>query len=129
MSDSTKPDTAKRKETHQKNRARLRKKLLAQGVPPDRVTAILANKAERQHQQRIEERGAVAERERVEEETYKRLSLDDSKHRPTSVDPLLRGAARATGETARAVRRGSTVAKWQYRDGASPAKGGNATLD
>lgn len=121
------PDSTRGK-THQNNRARLRKKLLAQGVPPDKVAAILANKAERQHQQRIEERGAAAERERIEEETYKRLSPNDSKHRPAPVDPLLRGAARATGETARAVKRGSTVAKWQYRGGGGPAKGGNDTL-
>ena len=45
---------------------------------------------------------------------------DDSRFRPRHVDSTLRGAARATGQTAAAVRRGTTVTDWQHaeRDGA-----------
>lgn len=39
---------------------------------------------------------------------------DDRGYRPTHVDPILQGTARATGQTAAAVRRGRTVTKWQH---------------
>jgi hypothetical protein len=41
---------------------------------------------------------------------------DDSKHRPTYVDPVLRGTGRATGETAKAVRRRSTMRRTDHAD-------------
>lgn len=45
--------------------------------------------------------------------------VDDSKFKPTSVDPLLTGPARVTGETARAVRRRNGTTKWEH-DGRRP---------
>jgi hypothetical protein len=39
---------------------------------------------------------------------------DDSKYRPTRIDPLLTGVGRATGETAKAVKRGNTITRYQY---------------
>lgn len=39
---------------------------------------------------------------------------DDRSYRPRHIDPVLRGAARATGQTAAAVRRGRTVTDWQH---------------
>ena len=47
------------------------------------------------------------------------VRLDDKGFRPTRVDPLLTGAARATGETARAVRRKKGVTKFEH-DGGRP---------
>lgn len=43
-------------------------------------------------------------------------SPDDRGYRPTQQDSVLHGPARATGAAARAVRRGTTYAKWQIRD-------------
>ena len=43
------------------------------------------------------------------------LATDDAKgYAPTYVDPLLKGAARATGATAKVVKRGRTMTKFQY---------------
>lgn len=39
---------------------------------------------------------------------------DGSKFRPGWEDPLLKGVARATGHTAKAVKRGKTITKYQY---------------
>lgn len=39
---------------------------------------------------------------------------DDARYRPQHVDSVLRGAGRAVGETAAAVKRGRTVTAWQY---------------
>lgn len=116
-------------ETHKKNRARRRKQLLAQGFSPEAVEKILGRLRERQAEQRAAERAAsgAAERERarIEEETYRRLSLDDRRHRPTSHDPLTTGIGRATGATAKAAKRGRTLTKWQYDElvGSEPVDG------
>lgn len=40
--------------------------------------------------------------------------LDDKGYRPTRLDPVLTGVARATGETAKAVRRGAAATKWEH---------------
>jgi hypothetical protein len=42
------------------------------------------------------------------------VSPDDKKYKPTSVLKELNGVARATGETAKAIKRGKTITKWQY---------------
>lgn len=47
----------------------------------------------------------------------RRLQLDDRGYKPTSGDPLLRGAARVTGDTAKAVKRKRGTAKWELSDG------------
>ncbi len=39
---------------------------------------------------------------------------DDSRYRPCHLDSTLRGAGRATGATAAAVKRGHTVTNWQH---------------
>lgn len=44
---------------------------------------------------------------------------DDSRFRPSPVPPELRGAGRAVGESARAVRAGKTVTKWQHDERSS----------
>lgn len=40
--------------------------------------------------------------------------VDDSKHKPAWVDPVLRGTARAVGETAAAIKRRKTMTKFEY---------------
>lgn len=54
------------------------------------------------------------EYEKARENPKKYVSPDDSKYRPNSRDPLLHGAARATGATAKAVRRGTSYVKLNY---------------
>jgi len=39
---------------------------------------------------------------------------DDSRYKPAHIDSILTGTARATGQTAAAVRSGRTVTKWQH---------------
>lgn len=58
--------------------------------------------------------GLDAARSMMYEKAQKRLQLDDTGFKPTSVDSVLRGAGRATGETARAVKRRRTTAKWEH---------------
>lgn len=41
------------------------------------------------------------------------VRLDDRKHRPAYIDPVLRGPARATGHTAKAVKSRKTYTNWQ----------------
>jgi hypothetical protein len=63
-------------------------------------------------------------RGRAGDERYRRIRerLDgprvpnDKRYKPTTVDPLLKGVARATGETARAIRSGRTITDWQYAE-------------
>lgn len=42
------------------------------------------------------------------------VAPNDKGLKPTYVDPVLRGVARATGETAKAVKRKKTITKYQY---------------
>lgn len=52
--------------------------------------------------------------------TWDRLSPDDSKYRPTAVDPLRAGPARVTPDTAKAARRRKATTKFEYdREAAS----------
>jgi hypothetical protein len=106
-------------ETHKKNRARRRKRLLAQGfssVPIEDLLYRLSGSAKPRSVRPSAPPPVQPERERarVEEETYRRLALDDRRHRPTSHDPLTTGIGRATGATAVAAKRGRTMTKWQY---------------
>lgn len=52
--------------------------------------------------------------ERLQEETYARLAVDDSRHRPGKADPLTSGANRVTGMTAKAVRRSTAMTKFEH---------------
>lgn len=55
--------------------------------------------------------------ERVIAETWARLSPDDTSYRPKRSDPLLVGAGRATGDTARAVKRRNAMTKYEIEQG------------
>lgn len=95
--------------THKKRLQTLRKKLRARGFPEEVIEEII--------RRRREAHAARREWARGEEPA----DLDDSAYQPTHVDPLLKGAARATGQTAAAVKRGRTITKHQHdqADGAT----------
>ena len=92
---------------------------------PDDMAAIdavtRAAFADHPHSDQTEHR--IVERLRVDQQQHRDIvamreaetPVDDSKHRPTSVDPLLKGAGRATGQTAAAVKRGKTMTKYQHQ--------------
>lgn len=65
-------------------------------------------------EQRESIEAARRRQQQVEEETYARLRLDDSRHKRDGHDPLTTGVARATGATARAVRRRTALTKFEY---------------
>jgi hypothetical protein len=104
--------------THQKQRARFRRLLESEGVPPEAIERKVAKLADRQRAQRLH---AAADRELVhqgqearEAETYARLSPSDAGYRPSSPDPLLRGPARVTSMTARAAARRRATTRYEY---------------
>lgn len=105
-------------ETHRKKRQALRAKLRKLGLPEEYIERRTDVMRARQQAERIgndaeARRLGEVERELLHEQTYLTTRLDDSKHKPTYVDPVLRGAARATGNTATAVRTGKTFTKYQ----------------
>ena len=101
----------------------LRRRLEAQGYSPQRIDLIVA-----QREIAVVENHDVRERQRRYFEQEAQLDelrqtadvpavfLDDSGYRPTRYDPLTIGPARVSGETAKAVRRGSTITAWQHRE-------------
>lgn len=98
---------SRRKSKNLAARNRLRTELAACGVPP----AEIASAVERlRFEQLVAHHGLEGARAIVYREVK---TLDDKGYRPTRRDPLLHGPARATGATARAVRRRSTYAQWQ----------------
>lgn len=56
----------------------------------------------------------LEELDRIHNETHTTSSPDDRRYKPDLGDPLLRGAARATGATAAAAKRRRTLTKYQH---------------
>lgn len=102
--------------THKRKLERLRKTLTDKGWPQHRIDALIERRTAEYQEQRDAWEAGAARRARVIDETYERLSPKDTSHRPRHVDPLLRGAARATGHTATAVKRGTTITEYQHRE-------------
>jgi hypothetical protein len=98
---------------HQKARQRLRRRLRDQGVSDTEIARQV---------ERLRQRQAAALRagvrpgdlEAVFDQTHTALRLDDTGYRPTPGDPLLQGVARATGATAKAVRRRRTLTRYEH---------------
>src|SRR5262245_9768159 len=88
--------------THASNRRRYRKKLQASGMEPALVEKLVAKRRDAQAAKRDELFGSLPPLK------------DDRAYLPDYVDPVLKGVARATGETAKAVKRGKTITKWQH---------------
>lgn len=95
--------------TRQRKRRALRKKWRAMGWSEERIADAI-ERYEFEHLVRVhgldEARQIVYDRQPDQP--------DDRRYRPKRTDPTLTGAARATGQTAAAVRRGRTVTKWQH---------------
>lgn len=116
-------------------RQRLRKQFLSWGMKPEEVELCIQQVKERQNAKRwgqLEIDAPLCTRAEyvrlLRKMTHPNdvsprpaLSLgedyipsDDKGYKPAYVDPVLTGVARATGETAKAVKRGKTVTKYQY---------------
>lgn len=126
MSNPKGGDKRTRALTHAKRRARLRTKLRAQGVAEDLIEAKIADLRDAQRAQRerdFPELTALA-KEIDERGMYRRLSPPDSGYRPVQRDKLLEGVGRATGMTAKAVRREKGMTKWEYEQATKSADRG-----
>lgn len=96
-------------------RQRQRKRQAARQAAAERAGEDRRRRAPEQHA--LDDADAArwhADRPRVEAQTYARLALDDSKHRPVSPDPLLVGRARVTGATAKAVSRRKALTRHEW---------------
>lgn len=102
--------------THKKSLQRFRRTLEGRGYRPERIDRLVAERKAFYDGLRAQWEADAPRRERVEDETYRRLSLKDTSHRPRSHDPLTTGQARVTGETARAVKRGTTITLHEHRE-------------
>lgn len=90
-------------------RRRLRDQMTAAGCTPEKITHAL-------EKLRFDQLVAIHGKEGAARILYKEAKPqpDDRRYRPTSPPAELRGAGRATGETAAAVRAGKTITKWQH---------------
>lgn len=112
-----------RTKNRSEKRRQWRRKLESQGFRPAEIERIIAQRERRaedlfratQAREHLEEQEARLERERAAANAPLE-DPDDTKYRPVHHDPLTVGIARATGETAKAVRRGSTITGWQHRE-------------
>ena len=98
---------------HHNARRKLRRRLEAEGVSPHLIDAAV----ERLRAQQAAARRAgvpLGDMDAIYEETYRQMRLDDTGFKPNPGDSVLRGVARATGQSAKAVTRGKTVTKYQH---------------
>lgn len=121
------PLTPRQKNRRDKLRAKRRKvrlRMEAAGEAAELIDKVVAQMA---WEAQVEIHGEAEARRRAEHtlrhDEYWSGRTNDSKYRPDHVPAELRGAARATGQTADAVRRGHTVTGWQHaeRDGSNQA--------
>ncbi len=90
-------------------RRQMRKKLRAAGASEALIERMVERKKFEQLARRhgsVEAAAAIRYSEQPEQP-------DDSAYRPRPVDSTLRGAARATGDTAKSIRRGRGLALWE----------------
>lgn len=102
-----------RKAKDREKRAKLRRRLLAQGVDEATIDKIIEVRRRRDLDAR-HRTATVRTREEILANTDDRLWPDDTGYKPTAGDPLLRGAARVDGVTAKVVRRRNTITRFQY---------------
>lgn len=94
-------------------RAKLRKRLQAAGLSEAEIERIIAIKRADDHHRRHDYDQPGPTREEILANTDDSLWPDDTGYRPVPVDPLLEGAARVNGVTAKVVRRRHTVTEYQ----------------
>lgn len=99
-------------ETHH---VQLRRKLEARGVAPEDITRQVEELRARQEAARTAA-GPTGQAflDRQQDETYARLSPDDSKHRPRTPDRLRSGAGRVSAITAKAAARRKALTRYEY---------------
>ena len=101
----TQPPTGKSETNHAKKRQQMRSKLRKRGYSEAEIADVI----ERMH---FEQDCARLGEEAARQLRYDRIkSLDDKGYKPKRVDPLLNGVARATGETAKAVKAKKAIVK------------------
>lgn len=111
----TNPESRRRQRRHAEARRDRRRRLEAAGVPAHLIEQVI----ERMRAQQAAARRAgvqVNELDAIHDRTHAALSPDDRGYRPDTGDPLLRGAARATGDTARAVKARRTYTAYQLKE-------------
>lgn len=91
--------------THRRKRQQVRRRMEAQGCSPELIEKALAELTAKQRQARL--RAGRSGLDGVPD-------VDDGGYRPTPVDPLLRGAGRVTGQTARAVKCSKAMTKHEH---------------
>jgi hypothetical protein len=89
----------------------LRARLHADGQAAHLIDQVVARLARRQDAAR---RAGVPLRQLDDHLDRQHTRLDDRGYRPDAGDPLLRGAARATGATAAAAKRRKTITRYQH---------------
>jgi hypothetical protein len=109
---------ANRRMKDRKRRKKLREKLTAQGVPEELIEQIIE---QRRHADRAARHGYKGtDVYQYDPDNDAGYYPNDSGYEPSEGDPLLRGVARATGMTARVVRRRDTITRWQYERAINP---------
>lgn len=104
------------KKTHSEKRRMLRVRLRAQGVSEEEIAIRVEQRRVEQLAARESARGLSSAIQALSQKETEAIweQPDDRKFRPTTPDPITTGAARATGATAIAARRGKTLTKFQY---------------
>lgn len=92
-------------------RKKLKDRLRVQGVPEEKIEQIIE---QRRQDDRARRHGHNTDALRYDPENDQGYYPDDSGYEPSAGDPLLRGAARATGMTAKVVKRRETITDWQF---------------
>lgn len=108
MPGETLPSTLRTRD--KKRRKKLREKLAAEGVNEELIERIIERQA---HDDRVARLGLDWTRDLANDQAHRR-DPDDAGWQPSDGDPLLRGPARVGGITAKVVRRGETITKFQY---------------
>lgn len=101
---------ANRKAKDRRFRKKLREQLSAEGLNDQLIEKIID---QQRHDDLVARHGLEGAREVAYTEAHRR-DPDDSGFKPTEGDPLLRGAARVGGITAKVVRRRDTITRFQY---------------
>jgi len=110
MSDVERRRAANRGIADRKKRKQLRTRLEAEGVHPALIDKIIE---QRRWEDLVARVGLDLARAHAQAFAHKG-DPDDTGYEPKDCDPLLRGAARATGKTAKIVTRRTTVTEYQY---------------
>jgi hypothetical protein len=98
-----------RAQKDKKRRAKLRARLRAEGMSEDMIEVVIARRRHADLVARVGEEEARRVRR-----AYAPKDPDDTGYKPSLGDPLLRGAARAGGMTAKVVKRRNTITRHQH---------------